>query len=90
MKITAEISLYPLQSDYKEQVIQFIKSMNQHGRLTIRTTAMSTYVVGEYDAVMQMLTVELRQLFEALPNCSLVFKIIPQDLGVEEGFLIFD
>jgi len=90
MIITAEISLYPLQEDYKEQVIQFIKSMNAHDRLIVRTTAMSTYVAGQYEDVMHMLTVELKQLFLTLPNCSLVFKIIPQDLGVEEGFLTFE
>jgi len=89
MKITVEMSLYPLAENYTEHIIKFIKSMKTYTLLTIRTTAMSTYIVGEYDDVMSMLNKELKALYEKVPDSCTVFKIIPKDLNVEGGFLEF-
>ena len=89
MKITVEMSLYPLKDDYTEYVIKFIKEMKSHKLLTIRTTAMSTYISGEYKDVMRMLDKELEILYNNVPDSCTVFKIIPKDLNVEGGFLEF-
>jgi len=89
MKITVEMSLYPLKDDYTEYVIKFIKEMKSHKSLMIRTTAMSTYISGEYKDVMRMLDKELEILYNNVPDSCTVFKIIPKDLNVEGGFLEF-
>ncbi|MFT4535251.1 MAG: hypothetical protein ACJA1A_000523 [Saprospiraceae bacterium] len=89
MKITVEMSLYPLSEDYTEHIIKFIKSMKSYATLLVRTTAMSTYISGEYKDVMNMLNIELEQLYQNVPDSCTVFKIIPKDLNVESGFLDF-
>ena len=89
MTITVEISLYPLDKEYKEHVINFIKAMNTYHSLITRTTAMSTYVIGEFSEVMQMLTKELAIVYKHIPNSSTIVKIIPQELEIEVGYLEF-
>lgn len=89
MKITVEMSLYPLSENYTEHIIKFIKSMKSYDTLLIRTTAMSTYISGEYKDVMKMLNIELMKLYQNVPDSCTVFKIIPKDLNIEGGFLEF-
>ncbi len=89
MKITVEMSLYPLIENYTEHIIKFIKSMKSYDNLSIRTTAMSTYVSGEYKDVMSMLNIELEELYQNVPDSCTVLKIIPKDLNIEGGFLEF-
>lgn len=89
MKITIELSLYPLREDYTEIIIEFIESLRKHKALAVYTTAMSTYVCGEYDNVMPILTSELKKIYNIVPDSSTVMKIIPKDLNVEKGFLSF-
>jgi hypothetical protein len=50
---------------------------------------MSTYVSGDYDSVMEILTSELKLLYIKVPDSSTVVKIIPKDLNIEKGFLSF-
>jgi len=87
MHITVEISLYPLQEDYKTAIKDFIKTMKTESDIIIKTTAMSTYLSGPYDIVMACLTTHLQPVFEVLPHSATVIKIIPQNLQVEQGFI---
>ncbi|MEM9547921.1 MAG: YkoF family thiamine/hydroxymethylpyrimidine-binding protein [Bacteroidota bacterium] len=89
MKVTVELSLYPLREKYTAVIIGFIKSLKEYQAIQVHTTAMSTYVTGEYDAVMQSLQVELKKIYEVVPDSATVIKIIPKDLNVEDGFLRF-
>ena len=89
MKVTVEISLYPLKESYTETIIDFISSLKQYDGLTINSTAMSTYIGGEYDLVMDALQQELKNVYKIVPDSATVIKIIPKDLNVEQGFLTF-
>lgn len=89
MIITVEISLYPLVENYTEHIITFIKALRSHTSITVKTTAMSTYIVGEYSTVMKVLTKELQELYKHVPDSATVMKIIPKDLNVDGGFLEF-
>ena len=42
MKLTAELSLYPLQENYVEIIREFIAAANEHGGLEIVSNAMSS------------------------------------------------
>ena len=83
------MSLYPLSENYTEHILKFIKAMKSYDRLIIRTTAMSTYIAGEYKDVMSMLNAELEKLYQIIPDSCTVFKIIPRELNIEGGFLEF-
>jgi uncharacterized protein YqgV (UPF0045/DUF77 family) len=89
MKITVEMSLYPLMEDYTKPIIVFIKKIKSYKTLVVRTTAMSTYISGDYEEVMSMLHRELEILYRSVPDSCTVFKIIPKDLNIEGGFLEF-
>ena len=89
MKITVELSLYPLRENYTEVIIEFIKSLKNTDSIQVHSTAMSTYVTGDYDDVMKTLQVELKKIYTIVPDSATVIKIIPKDLNVESGFLTF-
>ena len=89
MRITVEMSLYPLKEDYTSVIIDFIKNIKSLADIEVHTTAMSTYITGDYDVVMQHLTHELKKVYQVVPDSATVIKIIPKDLNVGGGFLNF-
>ena len=90
MIITAEMSLYPLTTDYEEAIIGFIKELKRHDNLQVWTFAMSTYVKGENHKVLQAIAAANESLAGG-PTASLVIKIINRDLPVENSTpLVFE
>jgi uncharacterized protein YqgV (UPF0045/DUF77 family) len=87
MIVTVEISLYPLQEDYKDVIIAFIKRLREHDEITCRTTEMSTLVKGEWSSVMSILEQELGDVYPLLTNSATILKIIPKDLPIENGYV---
>jgi uncharacterized protein YqgV (UPF0045/DUF77 family) len=66
MDIGVEISLYPLRADFAPAIREFLRRLGHADGLRIVTNSMSTQVFGSYDAVMGVLTRELRLTFETL------------------------
>ncbi len=79
MKISVELSYYPLNNEYLKPIKSFIQRLNTHENLVVNTNGMSTQVFGEYDEVMACLTKEIKTSFE-LPHSIFVMKIINNDL----------
>lgn len=88
MKITAELSLYPLKTNYEEYIIDFIRSLKSSADIEVLTTAMSTYVKGESSEVFKAINNALAADNEET-TFSLVIKLINRDLPVQDGFLNF-
>lgn len=82
MEATIEISLYPLQDNYKEQVKQFIKKIRLHQNLRIESNGMSTQIFGQYDDIMNVLMVDIRETLEIQPAMFV--------LKIGKGILRFD
>jgi uncharacterized protein YqgV (UPF0045/DUF77 family) len=80
MKISVEISYYPLKVEYIPHIKGFIERLNGHEKLVVKTNTMSTQVFGEYNEVMKALTDEIYKSFE-LPHSIFVLKIINADLN---------
>lgn len=78
MKISVELTLTPLQDNFEEPIINFIKKLRASG-LTILENPLSTQVYGDYDTVMQLLTSEVKEAFEAIDNVLLQMKIVKTD-----------
>lgn len=87
MIITVEISLYPLQSDYEEEIIRFVKNMKNREGLSVYTTAMSTYIKGEYSEVMNAITEEAASIFVSASKKVLVMKLLNAAAPIENGYL---
>ena len=79
MKISVDISYYPLKEEFIPPIKHFIHRMNQYQTLEVQTNGMSTQVFGEYDEVMEALTREIKDSFN-LPHSVFVLKIINADL----------
>ena len=82
MKASAEISLYPLDENYKERIIDFIHRLKSDKSVEIVTNGMSTQVFGEYDEVMEAITSEIKKSFE-IPHSVFVLKVINADLDIK-------
>lgn len=78
MKISVELTLTPLQDDFEAIIIQFIKKLRASG-LKILENPLSTQVFGEYDAVMNLLTLEIKEAMYLMENGLLYMKIVKTD-----------
>ncbi len=62
MNISVELTFSPLQDDFEDHIINFIKKLRASG-LTILEDPLSTQVYGEYDTVMKTLNSEIKTAF---------------------------
>ena len=84
MKISVEISYYPLNQEYVPPIREFIDRLHNHKGLTVRTNGMSTQVFGEYGVVFDALRAEIEASFEN-PHSVFVMKVINADLNTTEN-----
>lgn len=79
MKVTVEISMYPLADDYLRGIVNFIEALNSHPELEVQTNPTSTQVFGEYETVMGLLAREMRAAHEQ-GQASFVMKVLAGDV----------
>lgn len=84
MKISIEISYYPLDTPYIPPIKNFIARLNQHPTIQVQTNGMSTQVFGEFDETFDIIKTEIKKSFE-LPHSVFVLKIINADLNHTDG-----
>ena len=75
MEVSVDLTLSPLQDDYEDQIIAFIKRLRASNFQVIEN-ALSTQIFGEYDAVMSFLNAEIKRSFEAVDIAVLTMKIV--------------
>ena len=86
MNISVELTFSPLQGDFEEHIINFIKKLRTSG-LTIIENPLSTQVYGSYDEVMKLLQIEIKEAFELMNKGLLFMKIVKSDRsGYEPHF----
>lgn len=78
MKISVELTFSPLQDDFEEHIIRFIKKLRASG-LTVLENPLSTQVYGDYDAVMPVLNAEIKTAFELMDKGLLYLKMVKSD-----------
>ena len=86
MKMTAELSLYPLRDNFKDAVLGFIDELLATEDIVAVTNSMSTQISGEDDAVFRAIQAALRSSYERFGRQVLVAKFIPEhfaDIGPE-------
>lgn len=65
MRITVEISLYPLAENYVPPIKDFIKRLKAYKELQVVTNATSTQIVGEHSEVFEILSKETEKTFSS-------------------------
>ena len=81
MRVAVDLSLYPLDKDFIPPIRDVIERLNGHEDIEVVTNPMSTQLRGEYDAVMAVLTRELRTTFEQLPKAVFAIRILNNPLA---------
>lgn len=77
MQMTMEISMYPLQADYRPLIRDFIDRLNQEQDLEINTSHTSTVVIGEYQRLMRLMTELMEWSCRTHGRAVFVTKFIP-------------
>jgi uncharacterized protein YqgV (UPF0045/DUF77 family) len=87
MKLTIDISKYPLADDYIAPIKGFIEKLNAqlsaHDDVKVITNTLSTQVFGDYDAVMQALNDCIKWSFATYGKVVFVVKFLHGDLRPE-------
>lgn len=84
MRVTAEISLYPLADDYLARIETLIRDLRREPALEIRVNQLSTQIRGELGDVVSALGRVLDTAFgDGCPQ-ALVAKFVNADLPIDE------
>ena len=83
MQITVDISMYPLDADYKPAIKAFIRALRACEGLTLVTNQMSTQINGEFDAVTGALNRCIRDSMSAQNKVVFVTRYLNSDLDIE-------
>lgn len=75
MQISVELALTPLQDDFEAPIKDFIRKLRSSG-LRVMENPLSTQIYGEYDKVMDFLTEEVKETFQASEHVLLTMKIV--------------
>lgn len=86
MDISVELTFSPLQNDFEQHIINFIKKLRNSG-LVVLENPLSTQIYGPYDQVMQVLNTEIKIAFELMDRGLLYMKMVKSDRsGYEPHF----
>ena len=85
MRITAELSLYPLAPDFVGHITDYIVELRREPGIEIVTNQMSTQLRGEYDAVMGAISRCTRTIMERVHPVVLVAKVLNSDLDIRSA-----
>jgi uncharacterized protein YqgV (UPF0045/DUF77 family) len=85
MRVTAEMSLYPLQGQPIEKILAFIETITSEPRIEVVVNQLSTQARGELAVVMGTITKALERSFGAGGSQALVLKILNADLPIGEA-----
>jgi len=80
MKTSVDISLYPLAEDYIPAIKEFIERLQQYPEVNVLRNNLSTQLYGDYDMVMDLLKVEIRNSWDKYGKGIFVVKFLLDDL----------
>jgi uncharacterized protein YqgV (UPF0045/DUF77 family) len=79
MKISVDLSLYPLQDGYVAPIKSFIAAIQEYKNIEVQCNRMSTQVFGDYDDVMNAIQTCMKDVFETEGTFAMVSKILNSD-----------
>ncbi|GAA6152694.1 YkoF family thiamine/hydroxymethylpyrimidine-binding protein [Pseudoteredinibacter isoporae] len=81
MKLTVDISLYPLKDHYIPPIKEVIAGFESHDGVTVETGHTATLLTGDFDEVMAAVQAEMKRSFEAYGQLVFVAKFIGRDVN---------
>lgn len=79
MTVSVEISMYSLKNDYLQAIDEFIRGLYKYPSLRVKTTHLSTLIIGPYADVMDALKQEIKASYIANGQASFVLKVLAGD-----------
>lgn len=86
MKLSVEISMYPMKDDFYPAVDAFLADLNACETVEVKTSSISTQLFGDYDDVMTLLNLAMKQSFEQFGKASFVTKYLTGDTRANTGY----
>ena len=83
MRITVDLSLYPLDADYKPAIREFIKLLRTYPDLQLLTNQMSTQINGEFAAVIAAVNDCMRAAMTSGGKVVIVARYLNSDLAID-------
>ena len=77
MKLSAEITMYPLQENYREKIQAFIDELAHHSQIERQTFPTCTVLMGEYDVVMGVIGEMMKWSHQTLGKAVFLVKFLP-------------
>ena len=86
MMLSVEISLYPLQDEYKSIIKAFIEDLHaRNDEVDIKTSNMSTRLFGDYETVTTLLNSAMRESMQRFGKMVFVCKYLEGDARTLSG-----
>lgn len=79
MRISVDISLYPLSENFVEPILAFINKLESNSALIVKRNSLSTQIFGEYKDVMAAMDSEIEAVFAQLPHSVFILKLVGTD-----------
>ncbi len=83
MRITVDISMYPLDADYKPAIKAFIRQLREQDGLTLVTNQLSTQINGEFEQVTAALHACMRASMAEHNRVVFVTRYLNADLDID-------
>ena len=80
MNASIDISMYPLDKDYKSFILDYISHLESYSDIRIQRNTLSTQLFGDYDRLMEIMSIENKKAMEKDPAMVIVFKLVNADL----------
>ena len=84
MRVTVEMSLYPLANEALDKILGFIEVVRGDARLEVVVNQMSTQARGDLGVVLEVLRKAIERSFGAGGSQALVVKFLNADLPIGE------
>lgn len=87
MQLSVEISMYPLQDEYKPKIKAFLQDLNATELdIEIRSSNMSTRVFGDFDEVTKLLNSAMKTSMQEFGKIVFVVKYLEGDARQLKGY----
>ncbi len=83
MKISIEISYYPLKEEFIPTILDFVNRLQSYKNIQVQVNGMSTQVFGEYNELMSIITQEIKKSM-SIPYSVFILKIVNSDLQLHQ------
>ena len=90
MRVSVDLSMYPLTRDYETPIKDFIRDLRRQPGLTVATNPLATQLTGDYDAVMDGLREAMRPVLAREEAVSFVIKILNVSIVPNQPFHLPD